>query len=55
VFSPRAMSQMSMRIANLNNTRQGIVRVSALRGSIDEAIQEALIRLFTTIEKILED
>jgi hypothetical protein len=54
VFSPRAMSQMSMRIANLNNTRQGIVRVSALRGSIDEAIQEALIRLFTTIEKILE-
>lgn len=54
VFSPRMMSQMSARITNMNMTRQALVRVCALAGSIDEKIQEALQRLYTSIHLVLE-
>lgn len=55
VFSPRLMSQMAARISNINQTRQTLVRVCTLAGSIDEAIQRALLRLYTTIKTVLED
>lgn len=54
VFSPRMMSQMADRVVNMNQTHQSLVRVCALAGSIDEKIQEALLRLYTTIRKVLE-
>ncbi len=43
-----------MRITNMNMTRQALVRVCALAGSIDEKIQEALQRLYTSINLIVE-
>lgn len=55
VFSPRLMSQMAARISNMNQTRQTLVRVCTLAGSIDEAIQQSLLRLYTTIKHVLED
>jgi SNF2 family DNA or RNA helicase len=55
VFSPRLMAQMAARISNINQTRQTLVRVCTLAGSIDEAIQRALLRLYTTIKTVLED
>ena len=55
VFSPRMMAQCANRIINMNSHRQALVRVCTLTGSIDEKIAEVLLRLYTTIEKVLED
>ena len=52
-FSPRSMKQMSMRITNHTQKRQAVVRVCVLEGSIDEALQEVLLRLWTTIREVL--
>ena len=52
-FSPRNMSQMSMRIANVNKKRQNLVRIATLDGSIDVTIQETLARLMVSIAKTL--
>lgn len=54
VFSPKAMKQMSLRITNHTQERQAIVRVCVLEGSIDEALQEILLRLWSTIRKVLK-
>lgn len=51
VISPKGMSQMSKRITNKTQTRTPIVKVCTLAGSIDEAIQESLMRLWTSINK----
>lgn len=55
VFSPRGMKQMSLRITNHTQTRQAIVRVCVLEGSIDEALQASLLRLWTAIREVLHD
>lgn len=54
VFSPKSMKQMSMRITNHTQKRQAIVRVCVLEGSIDEALQEILIRLWSAIREVLK-
>ena len=51
-FSPKDMAQMSLRITNHTQTRNALVRVCALEGSIDEALQASLLRLWTTINKV---
>ena len=51
VFSPKSMSQMSLRITNHSQTRNAIVKVCTLQGSIDEAVQASLLRLWTSITK----
>lgn len=54
IFSPKSMKQMSLRITNHTQTRQAIVRVCVLEGSIDEALQEILLRLWSTIREVLK-
>lgn len=54
VFSPRSMKQMSLRVTNHTQKRQAIVRVCVLEGSIDEALQESLLRLWSTIREVLK-
>lgn len=53
-FSPRAMKQMSLRITNHTQKRQAIVKVCTLAGSIDEALQASLMRLWSTIREVLQ-
>ncbi len=53
VFSPKSMQQMSLRITNHSQTRQALVRVCVLEGSIDEALQEILLRLWASIREVL--
>jgi SWI/SNF-related matrix-associated actin-dependent regulator 1 of chromatin subfamily A len=53
VFSPKAMKQMSLRITNHTQTRQALIRVCALEGSIDEAMEEVLLRKWTAIREVL--
>jgi SNF2 family DNA or RNA helicase len=53
-FSPKSMKQMSLRITNHSQTRQAIVRVCVLEGSIDEALQEILLRLWAAIREVLK-
>ena len=52
-FVPRQMKQMSLRITNINQARQPIVRVCVFENSIDEAVQGALLRLWTAISEVL--
>lgn len=52
-FTPKDMKQMSLRITNHTQTRQAIVRVCVIEGSIDEAIQASLLRLWTAIREVL--
>lgn len=52
-FSPKSMKQMSLRITNHGQTRQVIVRVCAMAGSIDEALQEILLRKWEAIREVL--
>lgn len=54
VFSPRMMKQMSLRITNHNQRRQAVVKVCTLAGSIDEALQASLMRLWTAIREVLK-
>ncbi len=53
-WSPRAMKQMSLRITNHTQTRNAFVRVCVLSGSIDEALQQILIRLWASIREVLK-
>lgn len=52
-FVPKDMKQMSLRICNYGQKRQTFVKVCALEGSIDEAVSEILIRLWTAIKGVL--
>lgn len=54
VFSPKSMSQMSLRITNIEQARNAIVKVCTLEGSVDEAVQASLMRLWATIRKVTE-
>jgi SNF2 family DNA or RNA helicase len=53
-FSPRSMKQMSLRITNHTQQRQAVVKVCTLTGSIDEALQASLMRLWTAIREIMK-
>lgn len=52
-FTPKDMSQAAMRITNLKQTRQPRVRVAALEGSIDEALQSIIVRKMKSIREVL--
>lgn len=53
VFSPRAMYQMSCRIANVGKPKSVFVKVATLEGSIDEAVQERLMTLWKSIGEVV--
>jgi len=53
-FTPKDVKQAALRITNHNQTRQALVRVCALEGSIDEALQASLLRLVSTIREVIE-
>lgn len=52
-FTPKDMKQASLRITNHTQKRQAVVRVCVIEGSIDEAIQASLLRLWTAIREVL--
>lgn len=52
-MTPAAMKQMSLRVTNTQQTRQALVRVAALEGSIDEALQALLMRKWAAIREVL--
>jgi SWI/SNF-related matrix-associated actin-dependent regulator of chromatin subfamily A-like protein 1 len=52
-FSPKDMSQASLRITNHSQKRNTTVRVCALSGSIDEPMQERLLNLWTAINGVI--
>ena len=53
VFSPRVMHQAAQRIVNLKRSRQPVVEVAFIEDSIDEAVQNGLLRLWSAIRKVL--
>jgi SNF2 family DNA or RNA helicase len=53
-FIPKDGKQMSLRVTNHTQTRQVRVRVAAIAGSIDEAIQSSLLRKVQTIQEVLQ-
>ena len=52
-FIPAQMKQIALRITNHTQTRQPRVRVAALEGSIDDAIQSSLLRKWSVINEVL--
>ena len=52
-FSPKAMKQMGSRISNVNQTKNTFIKVCMIEGSIDEAIQASLLRLWTSIKEVV--
>lgn len=52
-FVPAQMRQMSDRIVNITQARLTRVRVATLDGSIDDALQAALLRKWSSIRKVL--
>ena len=53
-FSPKDQAQAAMRITNVNQTRNTFVRVCCIEGSIDEALQASLLRLWTAINGVIK-
>lgn len=53
VFSPKSMAQAAFRITNINQKRNAFCRVCVLLGSIDEAVQASLLRLWTSIKETM--
>ena len=51
---PKDMAQMSKRITNHTQRRQPRVRVAVLQGSIDEAMEEVLLRKWSAIKEVLK-
>lgn len=52
--TPKDMAQAALRIVNVQQTRTPIVKVCCLAGTIDEPMQAALLRLWTSINKTLQ-
>ena len=52
-FTPALMGQAAQRIQNVNQTRNTYVKVACIEGSIDEAIQAALFRLWVSIKYVI--
>ncbi len=53
-FVPKDMAQAALRITNHGQKRQPRVRVAALEGSIDEALQEILLRKVATNKQVMQ-
>ena len=53
-FSPKDQAQASKRITNVTQTRNTFVRVCCIEGSIDEALQASLLRLWTAINGVIK-
>jgi len=53
-FTPKDQAQAAMRITNVNQTRNTFVRVCCIEGSIDEALQASLLRLWTAINGVIK-
>ena len=51
---PKDMKQAALRVTNMNRTRQALVRVCALTGSIDEALMEIVTRKVKSIKLVME-
>ncbi len=54
-FLPSQMKQMSLRVTNLEQKRQPRVRVAVLEGSIDEALENILLRKWSAITPVLKE
>lgn len=52
-FVPKDMAQAALRITNHGQERQPRVRVAALEGSVDEAVQEILVRKVATNKEVM--
>lgn len=52
-FVPKDMAQMAMRVCNHTQTKKPLVRVATLEGSIDDALQNILLRKWSAIRKVL--
>lgn len=52
-FIPSQMKQIALRVTNHTQTRQVRVRVATLDGSIDDAIQNSLLRKWGAIKEVL--
>ncbi len=52
-FQPAQMRQMSLRVTNFGQQRIVNVRVAVMAGSIDEALQEILMRKWAAIREVL--
>lgn len=53
-FVPKDMAQAALRITNHTQERQPRVRVAALEGSIDEAVQAVLLRKVATNKEVMK-
>lgn len=53
-FTPAHMAQASLRVTNVGQNRAPVVQVCSLEGSIDEALQAGLMRLWSSIERIVK-
>lgn len=53
-FTPKDMAQMALRITNYTQERQPLVRVAALAGSIDEPLQQSLLRKWAPIKEVVK-
>ena len=53
-FTPSDMTLMSLRVTTLARQRQAFVRVAVLAGSIDEALEEILLRKWSAIREVLK-
>lgn len=51
---PKDMAQMSLRVTNLTRDRTPRVRVATLAGSIDEALEEVLLRKWAAIRELVK-
>lgn len=52
-FSPKDQCQAALRVTNINAKGTKFVKVATLEGSIDEAMQAALMRLWSSINQVL--
>ena len=52
-LTPKDMKQMSLRVTNYTQNRQVVVRVCVIEGSIDDALQQILMRKWTAIREVL--
>lgn len=52
-LGPGDMDQISKRIVNVGQKRRALVRVVTLEGTIDEIVQEILLRLWAPIKEVL--
>jgi hypothetical protein len=50
---PKDMLQMSLRVTNHTQIEQPLVRVATLAGSVDDALQQVLMRKWTAIREVL--